>query len=128
MKIKNSIILGFLSLFMGFIPLSFKNKKDITYTIYAENIVSANQIKEELIVFYKEYCYSFSFQNITKNIEENIKNFKYDCTYNNYKLIIHENNYKIKMTGYLFKNNPLEIDFKYLFFDCGCFHTRSDFN
>lgn len=116
MKLKYSIIIGLTSLLSGFIPLSFlKNNKEITYTIYTNNILQANQIKEELIVFYKQYCYSFSFSSINEKIIENIDYFKYKCTYKNNHLDIYYQESKIKMTGYLFSNNPSSIEFKYYF-------------
>lgn len=116
MKYKYSIILGLISILVGFIPLGYKNNKDdITYTIYSNNIVKANQIKEELMVFYKEYCYSFSFASIDQKIVDNINLFKYTCEYINHNLVIYDNDLNIKMTGYLFKSNPSSIDFKYYF-------------
>ena len=116
MKYKYSIILGLASILAGFIPLGYKNNKDnITYTIYSNNIVKANQIKEELMVFYKEYCYSFSFVSIDQKIADNINSFKYKCEYSNHNLIIYDKDLNIKMTGYLFKSNPSSIDFKYYF-------------
>ena len=115
MKLKYSVIIGLSSLLTGFIPLSLKKDKNITYTIYTSNIARANQIKEELIVFYKQYCYSFSFKNIQDKIIENIQYFPYTCTYQNANLKITDGKEKIKMTGYLFYINPSSIDFKYYF-------------
>ena len=116
MKFKYSIILGLASILAGFIPLGYKNNKyNITYTIYSNNIVKANQIKEELMVFYKEYCYSFSFISINEKIIDNIDDFKYKCVYNDHNLLIYDNSLEIKMTGYLFQSNPSSIDFKYYF-------------
>ena len=116
MKFKYSILIGMTTLLSGFIPLSFSQKNDIKYTIYSQSIVNANKIKEELMVFYKQYCYSFSFNDIDKKIVQNIDNFQYDVTYDNYNIIVnYSSDNKIKMTGYLFKNTPSFIDFKYYF-------------
>lgn len=115
MKYKYSIIIGLTSILSGFIPLSISKNKEITYTIYSPSIVKANTIKEELIVFYKEYCYSSLFDDIDKKISENIDKFDYKVTYNDYHLDIYLDNYKIKMTGYLYKNSLLEINFKSYF-------------
>lgn len=116
MKYKYSIFLGLSSILAGFIPLGYRNNKNnITYTIYSQNIVVANQIKEELMVFYKEYCYSFSFTTIEKKIINNIYLFPYTCEYNNHSLKIYGDDTKIKMTGYLFQTSPSSIDFKYYF-------------
>ncbi|MCI5745398.1 MAG: hypothetical protein MR270_03860 [Erysipelotrichaceae bacterium] len=115
MKYKTSIIIGMLSMLTGFIPMSFKKEKNITYEIYSCNIQQANLIKKELLVFYKKYCYSFSYSEIDKKISENIVYFPYDCSYENHVLTINEENAKIKMMGYLFYINPSSIDFKYYF-------------
>lgn len=115
MKYKYSIIIGLVSLLSGFIPLSINKKEDISYTIYAPNVVKANKIKEELIVFYKQYCYSSLFDDINKKIEKNIYLFPYECIYENNKISIFLNESKIKMTGYLYKNNLPEINFKSYF-------------
>lgn len=95
--------------------MSFKKNNDITYTIYASNIVKANHIKEELIVFYKQYCYSFSLFEIDKNIINNLDLLPYEAHYNKQNLIINSASKQIKMTGYLFTSNPSSIDFKYYF-------------
>ena len=89
MKYKYSIIIGLASLLSGFIPLSINKKEDISYTIYAPNVVKANKIKEELIVFYKQYCYSSLFDDINKKIEKNIYLFPYECIYENNKIYKH---------------------------------------
>ncbi len=115
MKFKYSIMIGLTSMLSGFIPLSFFKNKNITYTIYTTNIAQANQIKEELIVFYKQYCYSFSFSSIHQKLTENIDNFKYPCIYQDHHLDIYYSQRKIKMTGYLFLTNPSSIEFKYYF-------------
>lgn len=98
----------------GFIPISFKNK-NITYTIYSYNIASANTIKEELILFYKEYCYSSLFVEIDKKIAENIGKFTYKATYHNKEIVIKHKEDKIKMTGYLYKIIPSSIEYEYYF-------------
>lgn len=113
MKYKSSIIIGLTTLLTGFIPLSLNKKQDITYTIYSQSIVKASKIKEELIVFYKQYCYSFSFSNMDKKITENIHRFPYSCKYENYNVYIYDSVEKIKMTGYLFETSPSSIQFKY---------------
>ncbi len=115
MKYKSSIIIGLTTLLTGFIPLSINKKQDITYTIYSQSIVKASQIKEELIVFYKQYCYSFSFANMDKKLAENIQYFPYSSRYEDGHVYIYDSIEKIKMTGYLFQSSPSSIRFKYYF-------------
>ena len=116
MKLKYSIIFSLTSILAGFIPLSFnKNNDNISYTIYSKNIVKANKIKEELIVFYKEHCYSSLLLDIDKKIIENIEKFPYRCEYIDQELKIYDSINKIKMTGYLYQTTPSFIDFRYYF-------------
>ena len=116
MKYKYSIIIGFTSMLAGFIPLSIKNNNsDITYTIYAQSIVKANKIKEELIVFYKQYCYSFSFDSIDNKLVNNLNDFPYKTEYIDHNISIYDESSQIKMTGYLFQATPSSINFKYYF-------------
>lgn len=116
MKAKYSIIISLTSILAGFIPLSFDKKIDnITYTIYAKNIVRANKIKEELITFYKERCYSSLLIDTSKKIEQNLNLFPYRCEYTNYEIIVYDSINKIKMTGYLYKSSPSFINYKYYF-------------
>ena len=75
MKYKTSIIIGMLSILTGFIPMSFKKEKNITYEIYSCNIQQANLIKKELLVFYKKYCYSFSYSAIARSAIASISSF-----------------------------------------------------
>ena len=72
MKYKYSILAGIGSLILGFIPISINQKDEITYTIYSSNIVKASNAKEELIEFYKNYCYSSLFINIDNKIKDNL--------------------------------------------------------
>lgn len=115
MKYKVSILIGLTSMLTGFIPLKASKKADITYTIYSKDIISAYKIKEELIVFYKEYCYSFLYDSIDKKLKENIDLFYYNASYNNHEILIYDKQCKIKMTGYLYKHTPSVIDFKNYF-------------
>ena len=77
MKYKYSIIAGLSTMLLGFIPLSFKEKEEISYVIYANDIVQANDIKNQLVNFYKENCFSSEFNQIDKKLSENIDNFCY---------------------------------------------------
>ena len=65
MKLKNSIIISLLTMFLGFIPM-YQKDNDIRYEISAESISIANKIKEEMIMFYKEHssttCFSSSVE------------------------------------------------------------------
>lgn len=115
MKYKYSILAGIASLILGFIPVSIKQKDTITFTIYSSNIVKASNAKEELIEFYKNYCYSSLFINIDKKIKENIDKLDLNVTYDNYNFIIHTDEVKIKMTGYLYQTSPSSIDYKFYF-------------
>ena len=115
MKFKYSIIMGLTSMMLGFVPLSFNKNKDISYTIYASNIVKANKAKEELIVFYKQYCYSSLLSDIQEKIENNLCLFPYDAVYENNNITIIVNDTKTKMTGYLYKNSLLNINYKSYF-------------
>ena len=99
----------------GFIPLKASKKADITYTIYSKDILKAHKIKEELIVFYKQYCYSFLYDSIDKNIKENINLFNYNTSYIDHTIYVYDNENKIKMTGYLYKHTPSVINFKNYF-------------
>ena len=80
MKYKYSILIGLSSLILGFIPISFNHTQNITYTIYSSNIVEASVAKEELIEFYKDYCYSSLFINIDNKIKSNINKLALDVT------------------------------------------------
>ena len=100
---------------LGFIPISFNNKDNITYTIYSSNIVNATHAKEELIEFYKNYCYSSLFVNIDKKIKNNINKLDLNVTYDNCHFTIYTDEEKIKMTGHLYQSVPSSIDFKYYF-------------
>lgn len=113
MKLKNSIIISLLTMFLGFIPM-YQKDNDIWYEINAESISIANKIKEEMIMFYKEHCYSSLFDCIDEKINNNIKKLNYNCYYNDYVLKIDEGD-KIKMTGYLYKSTPSSIKYKYYF-------------
>lgn len=115
MKYKSSIIIGLISLLTGFIPLKSNFNYDITYTIYSDNIVEANKIKEELIVFYKQYCYSSLLVNINSKMEDCLHNFPYNANYKNHNVTIFSISNKIKMTGYLYQNSPSFINFKNYF-------------
>ena len=115
MKLKYSILTGLITTLVGFIPLSFNKDKEISYTIYANDIVSANMIKEELINFYKENCFASSFDQIDNKIHSNFYMFKYDYKYENNNVSIFYLNNKIKMTGYLYKQSPSSIKFKSYF-------------
>ena len=116
MKLKYSILVSLTSMLAGFIPLSFDKKVDnITYTIYSKNIVKANKIKEELISFYKERCYSSLLVEIDNKINNNIDLLPYRCEYEDHELIIYDSSNKIKMTGYLYKSSPSYLDFKFYF-------------
>ena len=77
MKYKYSIIAGLSTMLLGFIPLSFKEKEEISYVIYANDIVQANDIKNQLVNFYKENCFSSEFNQIDKKLSKNIDNFCY---------------------------------------------------
>lgn len=115
MKLKYSIIVSLSSLILGFIPFSFSNKNEITYTIYSDNIVLANKAKEELIVFYKQYCYSSLFDDIESKIYENIDKFDYNVSYDNHNFTVILKGNEIKMTGYLYKNSLFTINYKNYF-------------
>lgn len=110
-----SIIVGLLSILMGFIPLNINNKKDISYIIYTSSIVKANRIKGELIAFYKQYCYSPLLVKIDDKIKNNINKLNYKVTYDNHQIVIDDNSSKIKMIGYLYKASPSSINYKYYF-------------
>lgn len=115
MKYKYSIIAGLSTMLIGFIPLSFKEKEEISYVIYANDIVQANDIKNQLVNFYKENCFSSEFNQIDKKLSENIDNFCYEATYTNNQVLVISDNKKIKMTGYLYKQTPSSIKFKTYF-------------
>ena len=115
MKYKYSILAGIGSLILGFIPISVNQKDTISYTIYSSNIVKANNAKEELIEFYKNYCYSSLFINIDNKIKDNIDKLDLNVTYKDYNFEIFVDEKKIKMTGYLYQTSPSSINFKYYF-------------
>ena len=106
MKYKYSILAGLTSLLLGFIPISIKHKEDITYTIYSSNIVEAQKAKEELIEFYKNYCYSSLFINIDKKIKNNINKLILNVSYIDHNINIYMSDNKIKMIGYLYQISP----------------------
>ena len=99
---------------LGFIPVSVKHES-ITYTIYSSSIVKANSAKEELIEFYKNYCYSSLFINIDKKIKTNLHQLGLKATYSDHNFEIYTDDYQIKMTGYLYQNSPSSINYKYYF-------------
>ena len=72
-------------------------------------------IKEELIDFYKQNCFSSSFNKIEEKINSYINEFKYESSYIDGCINIHYNQEKIKMMGYLYKTTPSFINFKYYF-------------
>ena len=113
MKLKNSILVSIFSMMVGFIPLANKTN-DIKYVIYADSLSVANNIKEELIVFYKEHCYSSLFDSIDKKLDETISSFHYESQYENNTIYINCGD-KIKMVGYLYQSNPPSFKFKYYF-------------
>ena len=115
MKYKYSILAGLTSLLLGFIPISIKHKEDITYTIYSSNIVEAQKAKEELIEFYKNYCYSSLFINIDKKIKNNINKLNLNVSYIDHNINIYMSDNKIKMIGYLYQSSPSSIEYKYYF-------------
>lgn len=115
MKAKFSIIIGLASILSGFIPLSFNSKHDISFVIYTNNINNANLVKEELIDFYKQNCFSSSFNKIEEKINSYINEFKYESSYIDGCINIHYNQENIKMMGYLYKTTPSFINFKYYF-------------
>ena len=115
MKYKYSILICLTSVLTGFIPLKTAKTYNITYTIYSQNLVSANKIKEELIVFYKQYCYSFLLSDINEKINQNIHLFPYQAEYQNHEILVFDTKQKIKMTGFLYKHSPSFIDFKNYF-------------
>ena len=115
MKYKYSIIAGMISLFLGFIPLSFKQQNNIEFVIYSDTIQKANNIKTELINFYKQNCYASDFQTINRKITDNIGDFPYDAEYKDYLLIINEGTMEVKLIGYLYKSNSTPIIFKNYF-------------
>ena len=115
MKYKYSILIGLSSLILGFIPISFNHNQNITYTIYSSNIVEASVAKEELIEFYKDYCYSSLFINIDNKIKSNINKLALDVTYENHNFNIYTSGNKIKMIGYLYQSSPSSIEYKYYF-------------
>ena len=113
MKLKNSIIISLLTMFLGFIPM-YQKDNDIRYEISAESISIANKIKEEMIMFYKEHCYSSLFDSIDKKLDETINSFHYESQYENNTIYINCGD-KIKMVGYLYQSNPPSFKFKYYF-------------
>lgn len=113
MKLKNSILVSIFSMMVGFIPLANKTN-DIKYVINADSLSIANNIKEELIVFYKEHCYSSLFDSIDKKLDETISSFHYESQYENNTIYINCGD-KIKMVGYLYQSNPPTFKFKYYF-------------
>ena len=115
MKYKYSILAGLSSLILGFIPISFNHNQNITYTIYSSNIVEASVAKEELIEFYKDYCYSSLFINIDKKIKSNINKLNLNATYEDYNISIYTDGSKIKMIGHLYQSSPSSIEYKYYF-------------
>ena len=115
MKYKYSILAGLTSLLLGFIPISIKHKEEITYTIYSSNIVEAQKAKEELIEFYKNYCYSSLFINIDKKIKNNINKLNLNVSYIDHNINIYMSDNKIKMIGYLYQSSPSSIEYKYYF-------------
>lgn len=115
MKYKYSILAGLTSLLLGFIPISIKHKEEITYTIYSSNIVEAQKAKEELIEFYKNYCYSSLFINIDKKIKNNINKLNLNVSYIDHNINIYMSDNKIKMIGYLYQSSPSSIKYKYYF-------------
>ena len=113
MKLKNSILVSIFSMMVGFIPLANKTN-DIKYVINADSLSIANNIKEELILFYKEHCYSSLFDSIDKKLDETISSFHYESQYENNTIYINCGD-KIKMVGYLYQSNPPSFKFKYYF-------------
>lgn len=113
MKLKYSILIGLTTLLSGFIPLN-KKQDNLTYTIYANSLCEANNIKEELITFFKDCCYSSLFDEIDYKLTSNIEKFKYDSYYSKHNVVVDYGN-KIKMTGYLYKTTPSFVKFKYYF-------------
>ena len=113
MKLKNSILVSIFSMMVGFMPLANKTN-DIKYVINADSLSIANNIKEELIVFYKEHCYSSLFDSIDKKLDETISSFHYESQYENNTIYINCGD-KIKMVGYLYQSNPPSFKFKYYF-------------
>ena len=113
MKLKNSILVSIFSMMVGFIPLANKTN-DIKYVINADSLSIANNIKEELIVFYKEHCYFSLFDSIDKKLDETISSFHYESQYENNTIYINCGD-KIKMVGYLYQSNPPSFKFKYYF-------------
>ena len=99
---------------LGMIPISIK-KQEITYTIHSPSLSISAKIKEELIVFYKQYCYSSLFSSIDNKIKENIDNFKYDATYIDNNITITYINENTKMVGSLYSVEPPSIIYKYYF-------------
>lgn len=100
---------------LGFIPVSYNHNQNITYTIYSSNIVEASIAKEELIEFYKDYCYSSLFINIDKKIKTNIDKLTLNVTYQDHNFNIYTGDNKIKMIGYLYQSSPSSIEYKYYF-------------
>lgn len=113
MKLKKTILVSIFSMMVGFIPLANKTN-DIKYVINADSLSIANNIKEELIVFYKEHCYSSLFDSIDKKLDETISSFHYESQYENNTIYINCGD-KIKMVGYLYQSNPPSFKFKYYF-------------
>lgn len=113
MKLKKSILVSIFSMLVGFIPLANKTN-DIKYVINADSLSVANNIKEELIVFYKEHCYSSLFDSIDKKLDETISSFHYESVYEGNTIYINCGD-KIKMVGYLYQSNPPSFKFKYYF-------------
>lgn len=114
MKLKYSIIACLLTGVFGFIKPIIKNNQ-ISYTIYASTINEANKAKEELISFYKEFCYSSLFDEINAKIVDNIDNLSLNCSYSNYHFDILTTSDKIKMTGYLYLNTQSKFNYRYYF-------------
>ena len=115
MKYKYSILAAMSSLVLGFIPINIK-KDNITYTIYSSSIVNASKAKEELVEFYKNYCYSSLFINIDSKIKNNLDKLNINATYKDHTFTIYsDESTNIKMMGYLYQSSPSNISFKYYF-------------
>ena len=119
MRFKNTLLFGLTTLMSGFIPLVKHKQENITYVIYSDSIAEANIIKEELITFFKDCCYSSLFADIDNKLNKNIDKFIYNCNYSKQSVVIDEGN-KIKMMGYLYKTSPSSINFKYYFSSSIC--------
>ena len=115
MKYKYSILAAMSSLVLGFIPVSIKSD-NITYTIYSSSVVHASKAKEELVEFYKNYCYSSLFINIDSKIKSNLDKLDINVIYKNHNFTIYsDESTNIKMTGYLYQSSPSNISLKYYF-------------